>query len=84
MRAVLKARGGRTVAKVLGAASRAEAQAVLAGVEAWGLAELLRLSPAEHLGGLKAPVFMMHDKGDTFCTLYRVHGAGRRAISTSF
>ena len=47
-------------------ADRMEAETRLRRASTADLNELRRLSPAEHIGALRARVFILHDRGDTF------------------
>lgn len=65
-RDVLEAAQAYSVLKVLDARSRAEARELLGAADPKELAGLNRLSPASGLSELRAPVFILHDKGDTY------------------
>lgn len=65
-REVVEATRAYSVLKVLNARSRAEAQALLKAADPVELAGLRRLSPFLGLDQLRAPVFILHDKGDTY------------------
>lgn len=65
-RDVLESTRAYSVLKVLDARSRAEAEVLLGAADPQELARLRRLSPAQVLQDLRAPVFILHDKGDTY------------------
>ncbi len=63
---VLRAQNAHSLISVMEAGSPEEAVALLAEADGAELARLRRLSPSMQLDRLHAPLFILHDKGDTY------------------
>lgn len=66
MRAVLDESGASSIRRVFAADTREAAEEILHNTPAAEVERLQRLNPADHLSGLRATVFILHDRGDPY------------------
>lgn len=57
---------GRTAQALLGRPSLEQTETLVAQLSAEGRAELEAISPRHHLDGLRAPLYLLHDRNDEF------------------
>ena len=65
-REMLQAKGADGVLRIFDATGRDEAESRLESAPAAELAALRRLDPAAHVAGVRARLFILHDRGDVF------------------